>query len=38
MYKGNEQIISAWLSTPRIQFEGKTAIELVDTPEGIKII
>ena len=38
MYKGNELIISEWLSTPRIQFEGKAAIELVDTPEGIKII
>jgi uncharacterized protein (DUF2384 family) len=38
MFKGNEQIISEWLSTPRIQFGGKAAIELVDTPEGIKII
>lgn len=36
--KGNEQIISEWLSTPRVQFEGKTAVELVDTPEGIKMI
>lgn len=38
MFKGNEQIISEWLSTPRIQFEEKAAIELVDTPEGIKMI
>ncbi len=38
MFKGNEQIISEWLSTPRIQFEERTAIELVDTPEGIKMI
>jgi len=38
MFKGNEQIISDWLCTPRINFEGKAATELVDTPEGIKLI
>lgn len=38
MFNGNEQIISEWLSTPRIQFEGKAAIALVDTSEGIKEI
>ncbi len=38
MYKGNEQIISEWLITPRIQFEEKAAIDLVHTPEGIKVI
>jgi hypothetical protein len=38
MFKGNEQIISEWLSTPRIQFEGKAANELMDSSEGIKTI
>jgi len=38
MFKGNEQVISEWLCTPRVHFGGKTAIDLVDTPEGIKVI
>jgi len=38
MFKGNDQVTSEWLSTSRIQFEGKAAIDLVDTPEGIKVI
>jgi uncharacterized protein (DUF2384 family) len=38
LFKGNEQMISEWLSTPKVDFEGKTAIELIDTPEGIKVI
>jgi len=38
MYKGNKQLISEWLSTPRIQFEGKAAIDIVHSPEGIKLI
>lgn len=38
MFKGNEQLVSEWLCRPRVQFEGKSAIALVDTPGGIKII
>jgi hypothetical protein len=38
LFDGNEQIISEWLCTPKAHFEGKTAIELVDTLEGIKVI
>lgn len=38
LFKSNEQIISQWLCTPRANFEGKAAIELVNTPEGIKLI
>lgn len=38
MFKGNEEVISQWLCIPRIHFEGRAAIDLVDTPEGIKII
>jgi antitoxin component of MazEF toxin-antitoxin module len=38
LFKGNEQIISEWLCTPRVDFEGKTAMELIDTPEGIKVV
>jgi hypothetical protein len=38
LYGGNEQVISSWLCTPRIQFKGKAAIELVDSPENIEIV
>lgn len=38
MFKGNEQVISEWLSTPRTQFDGEAAIELVNTPDGIRVI
>ncbi|UUO25661.1 DUF2384 domain-containing protein [Colwellia sp. M166] len=30
--------MSTWLCSPRIDFDGKTAIELVDTLEGIQVI
>ena len=38
MFKSNEQIISEWLSTPRSQFDGRTALALIDTPQGIEKI
>jgi hypothetical protein len=38
MYAGNEQVISSWLCTPRIHFEGKAAIDLLDTPDDIKAV
>jgi hypothetical protein len=38
MFKGNEQLVSKWLCQPRVNFEGKSAIDLVETPGGIKII
>jgi hypothetical protein len=38
MFKGNEQLVSKWLCRPRVQFEGKSAIALVDTPGGTKIL
>lgn len=38
LFKGNEQAVSKWLSTPRVEFEGKAAVELIDTSEGTKVI
>lgn len=38
LFKGNEPVISEWLSMPRIDFEGKTAMELIDSAEGIQLI
>lgn len=38
IFKGDEQVISEWLITPRTHFEGKAAIELVDTKENIALI
>jgi hypothetical protein len=38
LFKGNEQTISEWLCTPRVDFEGKTAMEVIDTPTGIKVV
>ena len=38
MFKGNEQLVSKWLYQPRIQFEGKSAVELFETPGGTKVI
>jgi hypothetical protein len=38
MFKDDEQIVSEWLATPRVNFNGKAAIDLIDTQENIELI